>query len=126
MGGRAVNALIGRLVDRAVLEMLLRVALSMDVRTAHADTVKLPEKFASPADWYAPGNLNGPADRFKLFSETQVPAPTAKSGRSRGRAPAEVAEFLKLPPQLRKQLLHYGARWTQAMFEPVTEDRAGS
>lgn len=126
MGRRAVNALISRLMGLAILEMLLRVALSFDVRPAQADTTRPPGKPPSPADWYAPGNLNGCPDRFNLFPETQVPAPLEKSGRGRGRAPAEAAEFLKLPPQLRRQLLHYGARWTQAMFEPVTENKAGS
>lgn len=110
----------------AVLEMLVRVALSVDVRPAQPDrgqSLKQPE---SPPNWYAPGNLNGCPDRINLFPETDVPAPRAKSGRSRERAPAEAAEFLKLPPQLRKQLLRYGARWTRAMFEPATEDKAGS
>lgn len=32
--------------------------------------------------------------------------------------PQDVVVFMSLPPQIREQLLRYGARWTQALFEP--------
>jgi hypothetical protein len=31
---------------------------------------------------------------------------------------AEVEAFRRLPPQVRRQLLRYGDRWTEALFEP--------
>ncbi len=31
---------------------------------------------------------------------------------------ADAAEFLKWPPHIRRQVLRYGARWTDALFEP--------
>ena len=43
--------------------------------------------------------------------------PARPSGRRRRQATPEEAEFMRLPPQLQKQLLRYGANWTDAMFE---------
>jgi hypothetical protein len=31
---------------------------------------------------------------------------------------AEVEAFRRLPPQVRRQVLRYGDRWTEALFEP--------
>jgi hypothetical protein len=42
---------------------------------------------------------------------------TLKSGSENG-LPPQAAEFMNLPPQIREQLLRYGARWAEAMFEP--------
>ena len=43
--------------------------------------------------------------------------PARPSRRRRRQATPEEAEFTRLPPQLQRQLLRYGANWTDAMFE---------
>jgi hypothetical protein len=73
----------------------------------------------------APGSPGAPTET-KLKQGKKRNLTTAGKGSKLGSEPApDAAEFMSLPPQIREQLLRYGARWTEAMFRPVLSEVEG-
>lgn len=63
-----------------------------------------------------PGNPGNPV-KVKLKQGEKRNLPISEKGSTMKSEP-DAAEFMSLLPQTRKQLLRYGARWTEALFEP--------
>jgi TusA-related sulfurtransferase len=71
-----------------------------------------------------PGNPC-PIPELKLKKGEKRTLPMVENGstlkiEAQNELPPDVVEFMSLPPQTRKQLLRYGAKWTEALFVPKT------
>jgi hypothetical protein len=109
---------ISEFMERVSLEIMVRVAFSLAVDDVPAKVFPPPQSQDLLRNPYPVRNLTGFPKRLNLS-----PGEPSMAANHSGPNIGESDEFLKLPPQIRKQLLHYGNRWVEAMFEPVTEER---
>lgn len=86
-------------------QLLSLLALAAWLRAGY-EAARLPGREASV-------KLTGPGK-----SSTLEPEPANPPRQGRRGLTAEEQRFRELPPQLQRQLLRYGSRWSEAIFEP--------
>ncbi len=93
-------------------QLLRLTVLVAGVRALH--DASQPPPAPTRSEYGPPCNVTISLETSTLALSEPEPSPRRRERRE----PDEAAEFMELPPQLRRQLIRYGARWTEAVFEP--------